>query len=112
MGSHAEAWKEAETIRKMIDEGGAEGKQFEPSYHYLAGYLKLEAGEYAAAVEHLQQADPVRDPFRDLLLARAYEKKGDKENARRTYQEVASFKLNTLERALSYPEAKRKLAGS
>jgi Flp pilus assembly protein TadD len=112
MGHHEEAWKEAETIRKMIDEGGAEGKQFEPSYHYLAGYLKLEAGDYAAAVDHLKQADPVRDPFRDLLLARAYEKKGDKENARRTYQEVASFKQNTLERALSYPEAKRKLAGS
>jgi tetratricopeptide (TPR) repeat protein len=110
MGKHEEAWKEAQTIRKMIDEGGERGKQFEPSYHYLAGYLKLEEGDYAAAIEHLKQAEPTRDPFRDLLLARAYEKAGDKENARKTYLEVVNSKQNNLERALSYPEAKKKLA--
>ena len=110
MGRHEEAWKEAQTIRAMIDGGGERGKQFEPSYQYLAGYLKLEEGDYAAAIAHLKQAEPTRDPFRDLLLARAYEKAGDKENARKTYQEVVSSKQNNLERALSYPEAKKKLA--
>src|SRR6185436_19664882 len=91
MGKHEEAWKEAELIKKMIDEGGEEGKQYVPSYHYMAGYLKLEAGDAAAAVEHLKQADPNGDPFRKLLLARAYERTGDKASARKAYEEIVAF---------------------
>jgi tetratricopeptide (TPR) repeat protein len=108
MGKPKEAWAEAETIKKMIDEGGEDGKQYVPAYHYLAGYLKLEAGDYPAAIEHLKQADK-DDPFHQLLLARAYEKAGDKENAKKVYGEVAAFRVNNLERALSYPEARKKL---
>jgi tetratricopeptide (TPR) repeat protein len=109
MGKHEEAWKEAELIKKMIDEGGEEGKQYVPSYHYMAGYLKLEAGDAAAAVEHLKQADPNGDPFRKLLLARAYEKAGDKASAKKAYSEIVAFNTNNLERALAYPEAKKRL---
>lgn len=108
LGKHQEAWKEAETVKKMIDEGGDDAKEFLPAYHYLAGYLKLEAGEYPAAIEHLKQADPT-DPFSKLLLARAYERSGDKESARKAYQEIVASTQNSLDRALAYPEAKRKL---
>jgi tetratricopeptide (TPR) repeat protein len=79
------------------------------SYHYLAGYLKLERGEIEEAVEHLEKANP-QDPFHRLLLARAYERKGEKEIARKTYEEVVASTANGIERALAYPEAKRKLA--
>ena len=65
----------ADEARRMIDEGGEEAEQFEPAYHYLAGYCALEAGNYETAIEHLKQADP-NDPFQRLLLARAYEKAG------------------------------------
>ncbi len=41
---------------------------------------------------------------------RAYEKKGDKANARLAYQEVVSSTRNGLERALAYAEAERKLS--
>ena len=109
LGKHEDAWKEAETIKKMIDEGGEEGKQYVPAYHYMAGYLKLEAGDGPAAVEHLKQADQ-NDPFHKLLLARAYEKTGDKASAKKAYEEIVAFKTNNLERALAYPEAKKKLA--
>jgi tetratricopeptide (TPR) repeat protein len=108
LGRHAEAWKEAETIRKLIDEGGEQGKQFEPAYHYLVGYLKLEKGDLPAAIEHLKQADP-QDPFHKLLLARAYEKAGDKASARKAYQDVVNSGQNSIERALAYPEARRRL---
>ena len=108
MGRHDEAWAEAETIKKMIDEGGEAGKPFEPAYHYLAGYVKLEKGDYAAAIEHLKQADP-DDPFHKLLLARAYEKAGDRDNARKAYQDVVDSPQNNLDRALAYREAKTKL---
>jgi tetratricopeptide (TPR) repeat protein len=108
MGRHDEAWQEAETVRTMIEAGGQEGKQYVPAYHYLAGYVLLEKGDARAALEHLKQADP-DDPFHQLLLARAYEKLGDASNARKTYAGVAASTVNNLERALAYPEAKRKL---
>jgi tetratricopeptide (TPR) repeat protein len=93
----------------MIVEGGEAGKPFEPAYHYLGGYVKLEKGDYPAAIEHLKQAD-AEDPFHKLLLARAYEKAGDKENARKAYQDVVASTQNGLDRALSYREAKAKLS--
>lgn len=108
MGKHDEAWKEAETIMKMIEAGGEAGKQFMPSYHYIAGYLKLEGGDFAKAIEHLKQSD-LTDPFHKLLLARAYEKTGDQNTAQNLYKEIVSFRQITLERALAYPEAKKKL---
>jgi tetratricopeptide (TPR) repeat protein len=111
MGKHEEAWKEAETIKKMIDEGGEEGKQYVPAYHYMAGYLKLEAGDVKAGLEHMKQAN-LDDPFHKLLLARAYERAGDKVAAKKAYEEIVAFRVNNLERALAYPEAKKKLASS
>ena len=108
MGKHEEAWKEADLIKKMIEDGGKDGEQFWPSYHYLAGYLKLEAGDYAKAVEELKQTD-LTDPFHKLLLARAYEKSGDGVSAQKMYKEITEFNQLTLERALAYPEAKKKL---
>ncbi|HXG64823.1 MAG TPA: tetratricopeptide repeat protein [Blastocatellia bacterium] len=109
MGKHEEAWKEAELIKKMIEEGGEQGKQFWPAYHYMAGYLKLEAGDYAKAIEHLKQADQANDPFQQLLLARAYEKAGDQENAQKVYKQVTASTQFSIERALAYPEARKKL---
>jgi tetratricopeptide (TPR) repeat protein len=108
MGKSAEAWEHAETIKKMIEAAGEPGKQFWPAYHYMAGYLKLEAGDYKAAVEHLKQADQTNE-FHMLLLARAYEKVGDKEGSRKAYQTIVDSKQINLERALAYGEAKKKL---
>jgi tetratricopeptide (TPR) repeat protein len=108
MGKRDEAWKEAELIKKMIEDGGKDGEQFWPSYHYIAGYLKLEAGEYAEAIDHLKKCD-LTDPFHKLLLARAYEKSGDQANAQKLYREITEFNQLTIERAIAYPEAKKKL---
>ncbi|HSF25066.1 MAG TPA: tetratricopeptide repeat protein, partial [Blastocatellia bacterium] len=108
MGKQEEAWKEAELIKKMIEEGGKDGEQYWPAYHYLVGYLKLEAGDYAKAIEHLKQSDQT-DPFQKLLLARAYEKAGDAGNAQKLFKEITQYNQLTLERALAYPEAKKKL---
>ena len=108
MGKKDEAWKEADLIKKMIEEGGKDGEQFWPAYHYLTGYLKLEAGDYAKAVDELKQTD-LTDPFHKLLLARAYEKSGDSANAQKMYKEITEFNQLTLERALAYPEAKKKI---
>jgi tetratricopeptide (TPR) repeat protein len=108
MGKIQDAWAEAETVRKMIEEGGEPAKQYWPAYHYVAGYVKLEAGEYQAAMEQLEQAD-TNNPFETLLLARAYEKLGKKEEAKKAYQKVVDSQWAGIERPLAYPEAKRKL---
>ena len=109
MGKHEEAWAEALKVKKMIDDGGEAGKQYLPAWHYLAGYLKLEAGDSAAAIAELKQTN-AQDPFHELLLARAYEKKGARAEARTAYRAVVDSRQNNIERALAYPEAKRKLA--
>lgn len=81
-----------------------------PAYHYIAGYLKLEAGDHAQAIEHLKQAD-LTDPFHKLLLARAYEKAGDAANSQKLYKEITDYRVINLERALAHPEARKKLKG-
>ena len=108
MGKHEEAWAEAQKVKKMIDDAGEAGKQYVPAWHYLAGYLKLESGDSEAAVAELKQADP-DNPFHQLLLARAYEKAGAQTEARKAYRAVVDSQQNGLERALAYPEAKKKL---
>ena len=108
MGKIQEAWAETETIKKMIEAGGEPAKQYWPAYHYVAGYVKLEAGEYDAALEHLKQAD-MKNPFDTLLLARAYEKLGQKEEAKKTYQRVVDSEWPGIERPLAFPEASKKV---
>jgi tetratricopeptide (TPR) repeat protein len=108
MGKQEEAWKEAEVVRQMIEDGGEPAKQFVPSYHYLAGYLKLEAGDNEKAVEHLKQTN-LEDPFHRLLLARALERLGRKDEAKEAYRQVVESQWVGIERPLAYSEAKRKL---
>lgn len=108
MGKHEEAWKLAETVKQMIEEGGEPAEQFWPAYHYLAGYCLLEKGDAKGAAKHLEQANQA-DPFQKLLLARAYEELGDKAKAKATYKEVVDSKQTGIERALAYPEASAKL---
>jgi len=110
MGKHAEAWAQAQQVKQMIDAGGDDAQQYLPAWHYLAGYLKLEANDYKAAVDELKQAN-AQDPFHTLLLARAYEKVGQRDEAQKAYRAVLDSRQNGLERALAYPEAKRKVSG-
>ena len=111
MGKHQEAWAEAEAVKQMIEQGGDAAKQYWPAYHYLAGYVKLEAGEHAAAVEHLKKSDQT-NPFDVLLLARALEKSGQKDEAKKAYQKVVDSQWPGIERPLAYPEARKKLQGT
>ena len=108
MGKHEQAWAEVETIKKMIEDGGEEAKQYWPAYHYVAGYAKLEAGDFSKAAEHLEQTDK-NDPFQTLLLGRAYEKLGQTGKAKETYRRVLESQAAGIERPLAYPEAKRKV---
>jgi tetratricopeptide (TPR) repeat protein len=109
LGKFEAAWKQARVVKQMIAEAGERGREYEPAWHYLAGYIALEQGDAAKAIEHLEQSRPAADPFRGLLLGRAYELSGDRKKARKAYEGVVAYGVNNIERALSYPEAKRRL---
>jgi tetratricopeptide (TPR) repeat protein len=109
LGKQVEAWAEVETVKKMIDGGGEDGRRYLPAWHYLAGYVKLEAGDAESAIQHLEQAETDRDAFRTLLLARAHLKLGHKDEARRLYRAIADDRTHRIELALSYFEAKESL---
>ena len=111
MGRHEEAAAEAGVVWQMIEDGGPDAQQYLPAYHYLKGYLELEKGDFAKAAEHLTQRD-LTDPFQKLLLARAYQGSGKLEMARDLCREIVDSASNGLERALAYPEARRKMGAS
>lgn len=111
MGRHGEAQQYADQIKMMIETGGKEGEQYWKAYHYLAGYLKLESGDYKAAAEHLEQSDQ-EDPFQKLLLAKANLKLGNKSYALDICKEIVKNTNNNFDRALAYPEAKKILASA
>lgn len=111
MGRHGEAQQYADQIKMMIETGGERGEEFWKAYHYLAGYLKLESGDSKAAAEHLEKSDQ-DDPFQKLLLAKANLKLGNKSQALDICREIVKTTTNNLDRALSYPEAKKILAAA
>jgi tetratricopeptide (TPR) repeat protein len=104
-----EAWAEVEVVKTMIDDGGEDGKRFLPAWHFLAGYVKLEAGEYQAALDHLKEAGPQHDPHRTELMGEASEGLGDTVGARKYYEEVLARKRASIDGAAAYMRAKTRL---
>ena len=100
----------AHPVMKEIQGAYAGNKNVRFIFRHLPLSIHDKSMDAAAAVEHLKQAEPDGDPFRKLLLARAYEKAGDKAAAKKAYAEIVAFNINNLERALAYPEAKKRLA--
>jgi len=76
----------------------------EPAY-WVFGVSDLNAGEYAAAVEHLRQADYANNMFVRYQLALAEEKLGNTEEAAKLFAEVASFNFNSVGFALTRKDA-------
>jgi len=80
-------------------------------YPYLAGYVALYTGDYKTAIAELQKADQERqDVFVLSLLAQAYEKSGDKEQAIACYKKILTIKLHNPTNAFARPLAEKKLA--
>jgi len=73
----------------------------------VGSYGVLEAREYAKAAEHLKQAD-MNNRFDVLLLVRADEKLGNKEEARKDYQRLVDSQWPGIKRPLAYSKASHK----
>lgn len=113
-GDGEEASLHIEDARRALDSDPAMAAAQERFYPYLLGYVALYTGDLDNAVQQLtttlsnQQSQG--DPFMHALLGMAYEKKGEKENARAEYQKA--YDLATAHNppsAFSRPFARAKL---
>ncbi len=108
-GQKPEAQKHVAAAKAILDKGAIpEQTRFFP---YLAGYVALYAGENKNAIADLQQADQ-RDPFILLLLARAYDKSGNKAQAQELYRKILIVNAHNPTNAFARPEAKKMLGSS
>lgn len=78
-------------------------------YPYLTGYVAFYTGDYKTAIADLQKADQ-SDPLILALLAEAYEKSGDRAQAKEYYNKVLASNAHSPTNAFARPLAKKKLA--
>jgi tetratricopeptide (TPR) repeat protein len=78
-------------------------------YPYLTGYVAFYTRDYKTAIADLQKADQ-SDPLILALLGEAYEKSGDKAQAKEYYKKVLASNAHNPTNAFARPLAKKKLA--
>ncbi len=86
-GNKAEAEKHVAAAKAILDKGTNPNQvQFFP---YLVGYVALYTGDYKTSLDNLQKANQ-NDPFIQCLMAKVYEKLGEKEKAAELYKKAAT----------------------
>lgn len=106
-GNKAEAQKHVAAAKAILDKGVIDKAQ-QAFFPYLTGYVAFYAGDYKTAITDLQQANQ-RDPFILALLAQAYEKSGQKDQATELYKKVLTMNIHNPTGAFSRPLAKEKV---
>ncbi len=109
-GHAEEAKKHVAAARALLDANPEMAKDQEIFYPYLTGYVALYGGDAKTALAELQKARQ-DDPFIQVLMAQAYEKLGDAEQAKALYQKAASTTAHNPVGAYARPYALKKLAG-
>jgi pentatricopeptide repeat protein len=71
--------------------------------------LEHQQGNYDRALDACAKANP-DDPYAWYQMALAYEMKGDRESARKTYQKIVNWNWNSIPYSLIRARAKEKLA--
>jgi len=109
-GQADEAKKHVAAARAILDANPEMAKDQEIFYPYLTGYVALYTGDAKTALADLQKARQ-DDPFIQLLMAQAYEKLGDAEQATALYRKVAAATGHNPAVAYARPFAAKKLGG-
>lgn len=100
---------DASAILKQMEELAqySAGGKIEAAYHGSAGVLLVAQGKYEEAIAQLEE--DVQSPLSLRQLVVAYEKTGNKEQARETTQKLAAFYEPTIEQALVVPEFRKSI---
>ena len=107
-GQAEEAKKHVAAARAILDANPEMAKDQEIFFPYLTGYVALYGGDAKTALAELQKARQ-DDPFIQLLMAQAYEKLGDAENAAALYKKAAAATAHNPPAAYARPFAAKKL---
>lgn len=108
-GAKLIAEKEAAAAKAFVDR--LRNPQQEAFLPYLAGYIDFHAANYQQAIQDLQKAN-LKDLFVLELLARAYDKTGQRSKATDTCREILQVNVHNIANAFARPTAKRILAMS
>jgi tetratricopeptide (TPR) repeat protein len=106
-GNKTEADADLAFAKATLDQGKLPEDQ-QRFYPYLAGYVALYNGDYKTAIAQLQKADQ-KDPFVLVLLAQAYEKSGNNDDAMKLYRQILTINTHNPTNAFARPLAKKKL---
>ncbi len=102
------AKKHVAAARALLDSSPEMAKDQEIFYPYLTGYVALYTGDAKTALSELQKARQ-EDPFIQMLMAQAYEKLGDAEQAKALYRKAAATTAHNPPGAFARPLATKKL---
>jgi tetratricopeptide (TPR) repeat protein len=102
------AAKHVAAARAILDGNPEMAKDQEIFFPYLTGYVALYGGDAKTALADLQKARQ-DDPFIQLLMAQAWEKLGDREQAMALYRKAASATAHNPPAAFARPAALKKL---
>ena len=105
-GKAKQADSDVAAAKAILDRGKIPEQQ--RFYPYLTGYVAFYAGNYKSAIEDLQKADQ-KDPFILALLAQAYEKSGNQDEAMKLYRQILTINSHNPTNAFARPLAKKKL---
>ena len=94
--------------RAILDSNAEMAKDQEIFYPYLTGYVALYTGDAKTALADLQKARQ-DDPFIQVLMAQAYEKLGEREQAMALYKKAAATTAHNPPAAYARPLAIRRL---
>jgi tetratricopeptide (TPR) repeat protein len=105
-GKADDARKFAAAAKAIFDKGSIPDQQV--YLPYLTGYVAFYAGDFAAALADLRNADQ-SDPFIQCLIAQTYEKLGDTAKASEYYGKAAGTTAHSVPAAYARPHATTKL---
>ena len=105
-GNKEEANQHVALAKRALDETGDKDQQV--FYPYLTGYVAYYLGDARTAITDLQQANQ-RDPFILALLAQAYEKTGQQQQAQDLYKKIMTINGHNPTNAFARPLARQKL---
>jgi tetratricopeptide (TPR) repeat protein len=106
-GNKEQAERHVGAAQQVLAAGdNAEQQQFMP---YLAGYVEFYLGDYKLALDHLLKGNQ-NDPFILSMIARTYEKLGDRAKALDYFSRSLASQAHNPAVAFSRPLALRKLA--
>jgi tetratricopeptide (TPR) repeat protein len=104
-GDFATALAKANEHKRLV-ENDQNPRRFE-TYHALLGLIELRKKDFAQAIPHYRQAD-LTDVYQKYHLAVALEGAGQSAEARKLFQDVASWNFNSVGFALTRRDAMRR----